>query len=162
MGTVDMSIKTGSPAPEFNLKNAEGDEKSLTDYQGNWIVLYFYPKDNTPGCTVEANDFNSSRDSFAALDTHIIGVSPDSCKSHLNFKSKQGLAIELLSDPDKTMLEAYGVWQEKSMYGRTYMGVARTTFLIDPNGKIAEIWEKVKVKGHVDAVLNRLKELQAA
>lgn len=157
-----MSIKKGSAAPEFTLKNAEGIVKSLKDHKGNWIVLYFYPKDNTPGCTVEANEFSAAKAAFQKLDAHIIGVSPDSCKSHQNFISKQGLTIELLSDPETSMLEAYGVWQEKSMYGRTYMGVVRSTYLIDPSGNIAEIWEKVKVKGHVEAVLKRLEELQSS
>ena len=156
------SIAPGTPAPDFSLNNAEGSAKTLSDLKGRWTVLYFYPKDNTPGCTLEANEFNAARDSFQALQAHVVGVSPDSCKSHQNFAKKQGLTIELLSDPEKTMLETYGVWQEKSMYGRSYMGVVRTTLLIDPEGVIREVWSKVKVKGHVEAVLQRLKELQTS
>jgi len=155
-----MTLATGSKAPEFSLKNAAGSIKSLADYRGQWVVVYFYPKDNTPGCTLEANEFSDAKSRFFDLNASIIGVSPDSCRSHMGFIKKQGLEIELLSDPDKDMLEAYGVWKEKSMYGRTYMGVERTTFLVDPKGVIAHIWSKVKVNGHVEEVLKKLTELK--
>lgn len=153
-----MTFKIGDPAPSILLNNAEEKAISLDTFKGKWVVLYFYPKDNTPGCTIEANEFSAALPQFKKLGAEIIGLSPDSCKSHRSFIEKQGLKIHLLSDPEKSVLQAYGVWQEKKNYGKTYMGVVRSTFLINPEGKIAEIWEKVKVKGHVNAVLQSLKE----
>ena len=153
-----MSIQIGSAAPDFSILNSADTNRNLGDYAGKWLVLYFYPKDNTPGCTLEAIEFSAASEKFEKLNAQVVGVSPDSCKSHQNFITKKELTVELLSDPEKSMLESYGVWQEKSMYGRTYMGVVRTTVLIDPKGTIASIWPKVKVKGHVDAVLEHLKE----
>lgn len=152
--------KVGDKAPAFTLKNQDEKDVSLADFKGKWVVLYFYPKDNTSGCTLEAQDFTAANPDFAGLDAVVLGVSPDSCQSHRKFIEKQDLDLTLLADPDHEALEKYGVWQEKKNYGRTYMGVVRSTFLIDPEGKIAAVWEKVKVKGHVDAVKEKLQELK--
>jgi len=152
--------KVGDKAPAFTLKNQDEKDVSLTDFKGKWVVLYFYPKDNTSGCTLEAQDFTAANPDFAGLDAVVLGVSPDSCQSHRKFIEKQDLDLILLADPEHEALEKYGVWQEKKNYGRTYMGVVRSTFLIDPDGKIAAAWEKVKVKGHVDAVKEKLQELK--
>lgn len=156
-----MAIKTGGKAPAFTLENQDGEKVKLSDFAGKWLVLYFYPKDNTSGCTTEAIDFTKALNSLKKMNAEVVGVSPDSVKSHGNFREKHDLKVTLLADPDKKVLEKYGVWQEKSMYGKKYMGVVRTTFLIDPDGKIAEIWEKVKVKDHVADVKSKLKEHQA-
>lgn len=147
-------------APDFSLPDQNGNITFLPDFKGKWVVLYFYPKDDTPGCTVEAIDFTKGYDDFKKLNAVILGVSPDDGKSHCKFIDKHKLKITLLSDTEKKVLEAYGVWQEKSMYGRKYMGVARTTFLLSPEGKIAALWEKVGVTGHMDEVLKKLRELQ--
>jgi peroxiredoxin Q/BCP len=147
-------------APYFSLPDQNNKQTSLKDFRGKWIVLYFYPKDDTPGCTVEAIDFTKTKNHFEVLNAIVVGVSPDDNKSHCTFIEKHKLDIVLLSDTNKKILEAYGVWQEKSMYGTTYMGVARTTFLIDPSGKIAFVWEKVSVTGHTDDVRKKLMELQ--
>jgi len=152
-------IKNGKPAPDFTLKNQDEKDISISDYKGKWVILYFYPKDNTSGCTREAVEFTEAEADFSGLNAEIIGVSPDSCKSHRNFIAKHELGFTLLSDPEKDVLENYGVWQEKKMYGRTYMGVVRSTFLINPEGNIAESWTKVKVNGHVEAVKKKLEEL---
>jgi peroxiredoxin Q/BCP len=149
-------LEVGKKAPAFRLKNKDGKTVSLSDYKGKWVVLYFYPKDNTSGCTKEAIAFSELKKDFEKEDAVILGVSPDSEASHEKFVNKHNLTIELLSDPDKKMLEKYGVWQEKSMYGKKYMGVARTTYLINPAGKVEEVWEKVKVNGHADAVKEKL------
>jgi peroxiredoxin Q/BCP len=149
-------LKVGDKAPEFKLIADNGESVSLKDYRGKKIVLYFYPKDMTSGCTTEACDL---RDNIKKLDKKnavVIGVSPDDTKSHLKFKDKYDLPFTLLSDESKKMLEEYGVWQEKSMYGRKYMGVVRTTFIIDEKGKIEKIFEKVKVERHVDEILASL------
>jgi len=143
----------GDKAPAFELPDDSGGSKSLGDFAGKALVLYFYPKDDTAGCTKEAMDFNSRKDAFAKAGAAILGVSPDSAASHAKFKKKHQLALDLISDESKAMLEAYGVWTEKSLYGRKYMGVERTTFLIAPDGKIAHVWHKVKVPGHAAAVL---------
>ena len=132
----------------------------MKDLKDKWIVLYFYPKDNTSGCTLEAKDFTCALEEFEKLNAIVIGVSPDSIESHQKFIAKQSLNLTLLSDPDHDVLEKYGVWQLKKMYGREYYGVVRSTFLIDPEGKIEHIWPKVKVKGHVDDVKNVLIEKQ--
>lgn len=149
----------GDRAPAFNLPCDGGTKLSLSSLKGQKVVLYFYPKDNTSGCTKEAIDFNGLKAKFAKAETAIIGVSPDSVASHDKFKQKFKLGFPLISDEDKSMLEAYGVWVEKSMYGRKYMGVERTTFLIDRKGKIARVWNKVKVPGHADEVLEAAKAL---
>ncbi len=154
-------LEIGTKAPQFCLPNQDETEICLRDLSGKWIVLYFYPKDNTPGCTTEACDFTATKDEFESMDAVILGVSPDSPKKHRNFIEKKNLGITLLSDEDKQMLESYGVWQLKKMCGKEYMGVVRTTYIIDPDGNIAAGWEKVKVKGHVEAVKEKLKELQS-
>ena len=151
MSTVKLAI--GDTAPPFNLPSDGAGKISLASLKGRKVVVYFYPKDDTSGCTREAIDFNALKKDFAKLNTEIVGVSPDSVKSHDKFKAKHELGITLLADETKEMLEAYGVWAEKSMYGRKYMGVVRTTFLIDETGKIAAVWNKVKVPGHAAAVL---------
>lgn len=147
----------GSEAPDFELPRDGGGTLRLSDLRGKPVVLYFYPKDDTSGCTSQAIDFSEHRKEFDALGIAIVGMSPDSRKSHDKFKAKHNLTIDLVSDPDKNVLQEYGVWVEKSMYGRKYMGVERTTFLIDPDGKIAEVWRKVKVPGHVTTVLEAAK-----
>ncbi|WP_187647336.1 thioredoxin-dependent thiol peroxidase [Nitrosophilus labii] len=153
-------LEIGQKAPDFCLKNQDEVEICLKDLKGKWIVLYFYPKDNTPGCTTEACDFTNEFEEFEALDAVILGVSPDSCESHRKFIEKKGLKITLLCDEEKKVLKAYGAWGKKKMYGKEYEGVIRTTYLIDPNGNIAYIWPKVRVKGHVEKVKERLKELK--
>ena len=151
-----MTLNIGDKAPAFKLKNDDGEDIALKNFKGKNVILYFYPKDDTPGCTKEACDFRDNSKVFNKKDTIIIGVSPDSVESHVKFKKKYGLPFQLLSDPEKKMLEAYGVWKEKSMYGRKYMGVERTTFVIDGNGKISKIFPKVSVTGHIDEVLASL------
>jgi len=150
----------GDAAPAFHLPDQAGKTHDLKDYKGKWVVLYFYPKDDTSGCTVEACRF---RDGIAGLkkrDAVVLGVSPDDSKSHQKFATKFSLPFDLLADTEKKLCEAYGVWQEKSMYGRKYMGVVRTTFLIDPKGKIAHRWDKVKPAEHDAEVVAKLDELQ--
>ncbi|PIN73448.1 peroxiredoxin [Candidatus Woesearchaeota archaeon CG10_big_fil_rev_8_21_14_0_10_45_16] len=147
-------------AKSFTLPDQNGQDVSLSDFKGRWVVLYFYPKDNTSGCTLEAHDFTAAKAEFGKLGVEIAGVSPDSVKSHAGFCEKEGLGITLLSDESKKVLEAYGVWQEKSMYGRKYLGVVRSTFLIDPAGNVAYSWSKVSVPGHVKEVLQKIKELK--
>ncbi|MFW9922261.1 MAG: thioredoxin-dependent thiol peroxidase [Candidatus Thorarchaeota archaeon] len=155
-----LNVKIGQLAPKFCLPDKTGTDICLDKFKGKWLVLYFYPKDNTQGCTLEAVDFTTHIDDFKKMGAEVIGISPDSVKSHQNFTEKHSLKINLLSDETNKVLEQYGVWQEKSMYGRTYFGVVRSTLLIDPTGKIVEIWEKVKVANHVENVKNRLKELK--
>lgn len=150
-------LKAGDKAPDFKLTADTGETVSLKDYKGNKVVLYFYPKDMTSGCTVEACDFRDNIKKIEKKNTVVIGVSADDTKSHVKFKKKYELPFTLLSDPEKKMLVTYGVWQEKSMYGKKYMGIVRTTFLIDEKGKIEKIWEKVSVTGHIEDILNNLK-----
>ena len=152
-------LEVGDKAPAFELPRDGEGGISLKSLKGRKLVLYFYPKDDTSGCTREAIDFNALKKDFAKAGAEIIGVSPDTVKSHDKFKAKHGLDIALIADEDKTMLEAYGVWTENSMYGRKYMGVERTTFLIDGAGKIARVWNKVKVPGHAEEVLEAVKAL---
>ena len=154
-----MALKVGDKAPAFSLPATDGREMDLGALKGRKAVLYFYPKDDTSGCTLEAQNFQALKQDFAATDTQIVGVSPDSLKSHDKFRSKYDLDFPLASDESKSMLEAYGVWAEKSMYGRKYMGVERTTLLIDRDGTIAQIWTKVKVPGHAEEVLAAAKAL---
>lgn len=149
-------LKPGDKAPDFSLTADSGEKISLKDLRGKKVVLYFYPKDMTSGCTQEACDFRDSIKKFEKKNTVVIGVSPDDTKSHNKFKDKYELPFTLLSDETKTMLNDYGVWQEKSMYGRKYMGVVRTTFIIDEKGKIEKIYEKVKVPGHIEEILQQL------
>lgn len=149
----------GSPAPQFRLSRDGGGEVSLADFAGRKLILYFYPKADTSGCTREAQDFSALKAEFTAAGADILGVSADPVKKLDAFKAKRQLAIPLASDETHHMLEAYGVWGEKSMYGRTYMGIARSTFLIGPDGRIARIWPKVKVDGHAAEVLAAAKSL---
>ncbi|WP_201865226.1 peroxiredoxin [Microvirga soli] len=148
-----MSLSIGTRAPDFSLPATDGREISLNGLKGRKAVLYFYPKDDTSGCTLEAQNFQALKAEFMASDTEIIGISPDTLKSHDKFRDKYGLDFTLASDEATAMLQAYGVWVEKSMYGRKYMGVERTTVLIDRDGIIAQVWSKVKVPGHVEEVL---------
>jgi len=152
-------LDQGSIAPQFDLPRDGGGNVSLASLTGKKVVLYFYPKDNTSGCTTEAIDFTALAGEFTKADAVIIGLSPDSVKAHDKFIAKHELGVILASDEDKSVLEAYGVWKEKSMYGRKYMGVERSTFIIDGNGKIARVWRKVKVPGHAQAVLETVKSL---
>ena len=146
-------LQAGDAAPDLTLPGAGGSAISLEALRGRKVVLYFYPKDDTSGCTRQALDFNAMREEFHAADTSLVGISPDSVASHDKFRRKHGLALDLAADESKATLEAYGVWTEKSMYGRKYMGVERTTFLLDRSGRIARIWRKVSVPGHADEVL---------
>jgi peroxiredoxin Q/BCP len=154
-----MALEAGDKAPDFTLARDGGGEISLAALKGRKVVLYAYPKDDTPGCTQEAIAFNGLRKEFEAAGTEIIGISPDPVKSHDKFKKKHGLDFALAADETQSALQAYGIWVEKSMYGRTYMGVERTTFLIDKDGKVARIWPKVKVAGHAEEVLAAAKAL---
>jgi peroxiredoxin Q/BCP len=146
-------------APDFDLATDGGGRIALSDLRGKNVVVYFYPKDDTSGCTLEAIDFTKSAKAFAKANTVVVGISPDTGKSHDKFKAKHGLGITLAADPEKAAIEAYGVWAEKSMYGRKYMGVERSTFLIDADGRIAREWRKLKVPGHVEEVLEAAKSL---
>jgi thioredoxin-dependent peroxiredoxin len=146
-------VRDGDIAPDFVLPTDSGEKVKLSQLQGKQVVLYFYPKDDTSGCTVEAKDFSSLATDFRNAKTHIIGVSPDSIESHAKFRKKHDLDVQLAADGDKAVANAYGVWVEKSMYGRKYMGVERSTFLIDKAGRIAKSWRKVKVPGHAAEVL---------
>ncbi|MEH3108671.1 MAG: thioredoxin-dependent thiol peroxidase [Agrobacterium cavarae] len=152
-------LTIGDEAPDFRLPRNGGGDISISDLKGKAVVLYFYPKDDTSGCTAEAIDFSALGAQFEAANTVVIGISPDSVKSHDKFAAKHSLTVMLAADEDKSALEAYGVWKEKSMYGKKYMGVERTTFLISPDGKVAKIWSKVKVPGHAQAVLDEAKAL---
>ncbi|MEL6684060.1 MAG: thioredoxin-dependent thiol peroxidase [Pseudomonadota bacterium] len=149
----------GEKAPDISLPRDGGEIVNLSDFAGKKVVLYFYPKDDTPGCTKEAIGFTENVDAFAALDTVILGVSKDSVKKHDKFVAKHDLKIALLSDEDGDVCERYGTWVKKSMYGKTYMGIERATYLIDSDGKIAQAWRKVRVPGHVDAVLEAVRAL---
>jgi len=154
-----MIFKEGSKAPSFTVLNQGGEKVSLKDFQGKWLILYFYPKDNTPGCTIEAKDFTKLKKEFEKMNAVVVGVSKDSVKSHCSFIEKQELEIELLSDENQEMLEKYHVWGKKKFMGREFMGIIRSTFLIDPESKIRVEWSSVKVKGHAQEVLKKLKEL---
>ena len=151
-------IEVGKKAPEFSLLNQDGKKISLKDYLGKKVVLYFYPKDDTLGCTKEACNFRDEFPKFTKTKAVILGVSPDSVKSHKKFAEKYDLNFDLLADEEKKVVEKYEVWKEKSMYGRKYMGVERTTFIIDEKGKIKTIFNKVKVDGHNKEVLEALKD----
>jgi thioredoxin-dependent peroxiredoxin len=149
----------GKSAPDFKLPDETGKTVQLSKIKGKSVVVYFYPKDDTSGCTAEAKDFSCLADQFAKAGAQIIGISPDSAASHAKFKGKHNLNLTLAADEDKKAAEAYGVWVEKSMYGKKYMGVERSTFVIDKAGKIAKSWRKVKVPGHADEVLAYVKTL---
>ncbi len=154
------ALAVGDAAPEFSLEADTGSHIALSDLGGKWAIVYFYPRDNTPGCTRESCDFRDNYARFQSANAEIFGVSADSIKSHIKFKTKYEFPFALLSDPDKEMLTEWGVWAEKKNYGRTYMGIIRTTYIIDPTGKVAAAWPKVRVKGHVDDVLATLEKLQ--
>ena len=158
-GDMVKELVDGDMAPNFELPTDGGGRAHLKDLKGKPVVIYFYPKDDTSGCTAEAIAFNGLRAKFAAAGATVIGVSPDSAASHDKFKRKHDLEIALAADPERSAIEAYGVWKEKSMYGRKYFGVERSTFLIDREGRIAKVWRKVKVPGHADEVLAATKAL---
>ena len=149
-------LSTGDPAPDFTLSDADGNPVSLSDFKGQKVVLYFYPKDDTPGCTKEACGFRDAQDDYMEANAVVIGVSPDSEKSHQRFREKYDLPFLLLADPERQAIEGYDVWKEKNMYGKKYMGVERSTFIIDEDGILLEILRKVKVDGHVQSVLASL------
>ncbi len=157
-----MTITAGKAVPKSVLKLplalGDGSTATLADFAGRWVVLYFYPKDSTPGCTTEGLDFQALLPKFHKLDAEVIGVSRDSVKSHANFCAKQGFTFPLVSDGDETLCRAFGVIQMKKLYGREFEGIVRSTYLIDPQGKIAQVWQPVKVSGHAQAVLDALKE----
>jgi peroxiredoxin Q/BCP len=153
------TLKEGQKAPAFSVHDQDGHGVKLADLKGKWVVLYFYPRDNTPGCTVEAIDFTNLKKEFDKLGAVILGGSKDSAKSHCKFIEKQNLSITLLVDEDHALQEKYGVWRPKKFMGREFMGTVRSTFLIDPAGKIARIWDPVKAKGHAQIVLSTLQEL---
>lgn len=157
-----MALEKGKRAPAFTGEIQDGTKISLKDFKGKWVVLYFYPKDNTSGCTAEACDFRDNMERITSMDAVVIGVSPDSAKSHTNFIDKHNLNFNLIADKEKIILNKYDAMGEKKMYGRTYLGVIRSTYIIDPNGKIKYVFSPVKVKGHVDAVIEKLEELQNA
>ncbi len=150
-------IQEGKKAPAFALESSDGGTVKLGDLAGKTIVLYFYPRDNTPGCTVEAQEFRDAVPALQKLGAVVLGVSKDSIASHIKFRDKYELTFPLLSDPDGKVLEAYGAWGEKSMYGKKMMGIIRSTVVIDPAGKVAKHWPKVSVKGHVAAVVEVVK-----
>ena len=154
-----MSLNTGDPVPDFTLPTDSDGTLSLADLKGEKTVLFFYPKDNTSGCTKEAQAFRDSLDDFAAAGARIVGISKDSVASHDKFKEKQNLNFTLVSDLDGSLCEAFGVWVEKSMYGKKYMGIERATFLADTDGVVRRVWRKVKVAGHANEVLEEVKAL---
>ena len=148
----------GMKAPEFSLMNEQGNTVTLDDYKGKYVVLYFYPKDMTPGCTTEACDFRDAYEDFSSLNAVILGVSMDDANRHTKFIEKHGLPFSLLVDEDHTVAESYNVWVLKKMYGKEYMGIERSTFLIDPEGIIVKEWRKVKVKNHIEEVLESIRQ----
>lgn len=154
-----MTLQVGAKAPAFSLPGNNEQTITLADYAGKNVVIYFYPKDDTPGCTTEGKDFTAAAEEFAAANTVVIGISKDTAAKHDKFIAKHALNVTLASDEAGKTIEDYGVWVEKNMYGRKYMGIERATFLIDVNGVVQQIWRKVRVKGHIDAVLEAAKAL---
>jgi len=154
------TLEIGDAAPDFSRPDQDGVEVSLADYSGSWVVLYFYPRDDTPGCTTEACEFTEGIEAFRGLDAAVLGCSPDSPERHRKFIEKYSLAVRLLSDPDHLVMEPYGAWGEKNMYGKVTVGVIRSTVIIDPEGQIAHRWKRVKSKGHAAKVQERLEDLQ--
>jgi peroxiredoxin Q/BCP len=155
-------IEPGDTIPDLPITLAHRGAARLSDYSGRWLVLYFYPKDSTPACTTEGLDFNALLPKFRRAQAEILGVSRESVKSHQNFCAKQGFAFDLVSDPDETLCQAFGVIKPKKLYGRDYIGIERSTFLIDPKGRVAESWRGVKVAGHADEVLAALQKAAKA
>ncbi len=155
-----MALSTGIKAPSFQAETNGGKHFDLNEQLGKWIVLYFYPKDNTPGCTTEACDFRDNMERITSLGVSVFGVSPDSVKSHDKFVENKNLNFTLIADSDKHICELYNIYGEKKLYGKTFLGVTRTTYIINPEGEIAYVFDKVKVKGHVDSVIEKLQELQ--
>ncbi len=153
-------LKIGKKAPDFCLNNQNFEQICLKDFKGKWVVLYFYPKDDTPGCTIEAKSFSRENPDFEDIDAVILGISADDCNSHKKFAEKYKLNIRLLSDPDKNVIKKYGVWGQKTFMGRKFMGIRRTTYLIAPGGKIAFVWENVKPENHAKEVKSKLIELK--
>ncbi len=153
-------MQIGTKAPEFCLKNQDGNEVCLRDFKGKWVVIYFYPKDDTPGCTTEACEFTVEFPNFLEMDAVVLGVSADSVEKHKKFASKHNLGITLLSDPDHKVIEAYGAWREKNMCGKKYMGIVRSTVLINPQGEVAYYWDNVKAKGHAEKVKEQVAKLK--
>lgn len=151
-----QELEVGDVAPNFEAEDETGKKHTLKDYRGKTVILYFYPKDNTSGCTVEACDFRDQQPQFSKKGAIVLGVSPDSAKSHQGFKNKHSLSFPLLADEDKSLCQSYGVWKEKSMYGRKYMGVERSTFVIGPDGRIKDLTRKVKVPGHAEEILGKI------
>jgi peroxiredoxin Q/BCP len=156
---TDIMPEAGTKAPAFQLRSSTGDKVKLSGFKGKKVVLYFYPRDNTPGCTVEAKGFQAHTKQFEKAGAEVLGVSPDGQASHCKFAEKYGLSFTLLSDEDHKVAEQYGVWVEKNMYGKKSMGIQRATFLIDGSGKVARVWPKVKADGHAEEVLAAVKEL---
>ena len=157
---MPMHLKVGAKAPAFTLPNHKGRKVKLSDFKGKWAVLYFYPKDQSPGCTTEACEFTEGIQAFARLGAKVIGISPDSPESHAKFATKFDLKHVLLSDPDHKVIETYGAWGGKSLYGKTSMRVVRSTWLVSPDGKLAFHWPKVKPEGHAEEVREKLAELR--
>jgi peroxiredoxin Q/BCP len=157
---AETAIAVGKKAPELGVKDQDDKVVKLAEFKGSWVVLYFYPKDDTPGCTVEACDFTAGLKDFEGLEAVVLGCSPDSPESHRKFIAKYKLKVRLLSDPDHDVLEKYGAWGEKNMYGKVSMGVIRSTVIIDPTGKVAKHWPKVKAEGHAEDVKKSLETLQ--
>jgi peroxiredoxin Q/BCP len=154
-------IEEGKKAPGFSLQDQDGTGVALSDFEGSWVVLYFYPKDDTPGCTIEACEFTDGIQDFEGLNAVVLGCSSDSPEQHRKFIAKHELSVRLLSDPDHGVMEAYGAWGEKNMYGKITVGVIRSTVIIDPKGVVAHRWKRVKAKGHALKVRERLEQLQA-
>jgi peroxiredoxin Q/BCP len=155
-------IETGEQAPDFTLPDQNGEPVRLADHRGSWVVRYFYPKDDTPGCTTEACEFTAGIESFRNLDAVVVGVSPDPPESHRKFIAKYDLDLELLSDPDHEVMETYGAWGEKVLYGKKTTGVIRSTAIVDPDGRIAHHWKRVNAAGHAEQVRARLEQLQSS
>jgi peroxiredoxin Q/BCP len=152
-------ITVGKAAPSFSLEDQDGTTRKLSEFKGRWVVLYFYPRDDTPGCTVEACEFTSGLKGFEKIDADVLGCSADSPESHRKFIAKHRLGITLLSDPGHAAMEAYGAWGDKVLYGRKFQGVIRSTVIIDPAGKVAHHWKKVKARGHAESVRAKVAEL---
>ena len=156
----DSPIEIGKAAPKFTLENQDGEKVSLKDLKGGWTVLYFYPKDDTPGCTKEACQFTEGIKAFEKLEARVFGISPDNAASHQKFIEKYKLKVDLLCDPEHGMMESYGAWGTKKMYGKEVIGVKRSTVIIDPAGKVAHHWKSVRADGHAAKVQEKLEELQ--